>query len=267
MLNYGTDQNGQQGGFVFDVWNPAQGLGSSSHLTLPNGVATDIFCSAQTIISSSGEMLITGGDHPDANGQRGGSNADTEIFNPQSNTMRPTGGMHYARWYPTAIATRSNDIVILGGRQELDIDAPTPEVYNPATGWRTLTGAYDWEATAFPDGNWYYPKAFVQPSGNILVLGNWTVMWSITTAGAGTITKLPVSLLPGDYKLPSLTYAAGKVLSLRANKKVQTVNMNTNPPQVSTTGDMDQVRFWGNTSVMADGKVLVTGGTTVDKIW
>jgi hypothetical protein len=265
VLTYGTDEDGQQGGqFVYDVWNPTQGLGSSSHLTLPNGTGTDIFCSAQTIISGSGEVLITGGDAPDANGDRGGSNADTEIFNPKDNTLRPTVGMTYARWYPSAIATRSNDIVILGGRQELDVDAPTPEVYNPATGWRMLTGAYHEEATAFPDGNWYYPKAFVQPSGNILVLGNWTVMWSITTAGAGSITELPVALLPGDYKLPSLTYAAGKVLSLRANKKVQTVNMNTNPPQVSNTGDIDQVRFWANMSVIADGKVLVTGGSRVD---
>ena len=42
----GTGQ--QTGYFIYDVWDPALGLESGSHLTLFNTTATDIFCASGT---------------------------------------------------------------------------------------------------------------------------------------------------------------------------------------------------------------------------
>jgi Galactose oxidase-like, Early set domain/Kelch motif len=263
VMSYGTDKAGQQGGqYVYDVWDPAQGTAASSHLTLTNTTKTDIFCSAQSVLSATGEVLITGGDAT-VNGVRNYSNEQTEIFSPQDNTIRPNTGMTYARWYPTALDLTNGEALILGGRQDPNIDAPTPEAFNPTTGWRTLTGATSVPALGFPYGNWYYPKSFLTPFGNVFVLGNDGRTFSLNPGGKGSISQLIPQALPGDYELTSLMFAPGKVLSLRANKKVNIINLNSQTPTIATTADIDQVRFWANATVLPDGKVLVTGGSSV----
>lgn len=262
VLTYGTDELGQQTGqFVYDIWDPAQGTGSEAHNTLPNTTGTDLFCSAQTVLST-GEVLLTGGDRT-INGVRNYSTEQTNIFDPATNTLRPNGAMAFARWYPTIVPMPDGDAVILGGRQEPDVDAPTPEVFNPTSGWRLLTGATSVPAYGFPDGNWYYPRAFVTPQRKILVLSNWTQTFSLSPAGSGSIAETPAVLPPGDYQLPSVMYAPGKILSLRANRKVALVNINSTTPAVSETAPIDQIRYWANATVLPDGRVLVNGGSSV----
>jgi hypothetical protein len=90
VMSYGTNDKGQQGAkLMYDVWDPTQGTDSSAYLTLQNETLTDIFCSGQSILSSTGEVLITGGDLT-INGKRNFSIEQTEIFNPQQNTIRPS---------------------------------------------------------------------------------------------------------------------------------------------------------------------------------
>src|SRR6516162_11354126 len=51
VMSYGTDQNGNQGAqFIYDVWNPTLGTGTSAHSVLPNATSTDIFCSSQSLM-------------------------------------------------------------------------------------------------------------------------------------------------------------------------------------------------------------------------
>ena len=57
-------------------------------------------------------------------------------------------------------------------------------------------------------------------------------------------------------------YAPGQILSLRAQSRVIVANLQTTPPQVTETGSIDQVRYWSNATVMADGQVIVNGGST-----
>ena len=262
ILSYGTDERGQQTGqFIYDVWNPALGTGADSHNTLPNTTGTDLFCSAQSILSN-GQVLLTGGDRT-INGVRNYSTEQSNVFDPATNTLQPNGAMSYPRWYPTIVRMPNGDAVILGGRQEPEIDAPTPEVFNPATGWRLLSGATNENAYGFPDGNWYYPRAFVTQQRKIFVLGNWTVTYMLNPAGEGTIAETAAVVPPGDYQLPSVMYAAGKVLSLRLDRKVALIDTSKSPPAVTATSDMDRVRYWANTTVLPDGKVLVNGGSAV----
>lgn len=262
VMTYGTDELGQQTGqIVYDVWDPASGTGSGSHNTLPNTTGTDLFCSAQSILSN-GQVLITGGDRT-INGVRNYSTEQTNIFDPSTSTLRPNGAMSYARWYPTIVSMPNGDAVILGGRQDFDVDAPTPEVFNPATGWRVLSGASSVPAYGFPDGNWYYPRAFVTSSRKIFVLGNWTRTYLVDPAGSGSVLETAADVPPGDYQLPSVMYAPGKILSLRAGKKVVLINTATTTPKVTSSADIDQVRYWANTTVLPDGRVFVNGGSTV----
>lgn len=262
VVTYGTDDQGQQTGqFIYDVWDPKKGTDTSSHLVLPNTTATDIFCSAQSIISATGEVLFTGGDLT-VNGTRNYSTEQTVIFDPQTNTIRSNTGMSFARWYPTTIDLPSGEILVLGGRQDPYTAAPTPEAFSPTEGWRVLPGATS--NAAFGDGNWYYPKGFLTPRGDIFVLANDGLTYSLDATGSGAITKLEPQALPGRSRFPSLMFAPGKVLSLRSDRKVNVIDLNVTPPSISTTADLDQERYWANTTVLADGVVMVNGGSTVE---
>jgi pathogenesis-related protein 1 len=51
--------------------------------------------------------------------------------------------MTYQRWYPTIVALPSGEMLVVGGREDKlpDVPVPTPEVFTPNVGWRTLWGA------------------------------------------------------------------------------------------------------------------------------
>ena len=263
VLNYGTDEQGQQGGqFVYDVWNPALGTDSTAHTVLPNTTGTDIFCAGQGIIAASGEVLITGGDQT-INGERNFSNQQTEIFHPQTNGITTAiAPMMYPRWYPTIVALASGEMLVLGGVENKANAVTTPEVFTQYVGWRTLWGA---TSDAAFGGNWYYPRSVVAPNGMVFVLGHDGNMFYLNPAGGGTITQLAQQTLGGNEALPTLMFAPGRLLSVRAQQKVVVVDLNGQQPVVTPTADLDQLRFWSNATVLADGKVLVNGGSPLWK--
>ncbi len=227
VLSYGTDQRGQQGGqFVYDVWNPTQGTGTLAHTVLPNTTGTDIFCAGQSIIRATGQVLITGGDLT-IGGKRNYSNDRTTIFSPQTNTISSGSSMMYARWYPSVIPLTNGEMLILGGRDAPGSGVPTPEVYNPSSGWRTL-----WNASSdLAYGNdplraWYYPRAWQAPNGQVFVWGHDGNLFYLSPPGNGALTQLTQKTVPSWNNKPGLMYAPGKVMSMRNSGKVVTIDLN-----------------------------------------
>ncbi|HYN39885.1 MAG TPA: hypothetical protein VES39_11605, partial [Rhodospirillales bacterium] len=160
VLYYGTNEQGQQTGKIsYSVWDPKQGTGLAAHMVLPNTTATDLFCSAQSILPG-GEMLLTGGDLT-IDRIRGFSNNRTTIFNPANNTIRDQGAMAYARWYPSIVSLGNGEKLILGGRENKSTGAIVPEVYQTNGTWRTLSGATSSAAFGATQAfyKWYYPRA------------------------------------------------------------------------------------------------------------
>ena len=262
ILNYGTDKNGQQGAFYYDVWNPKQGTGSGSHLTLPNGTGTDIFCSAQSVIVGSGNVLLTGGDET-INGVRNYSDDGTTIFYPNGNALRPDQSMAFKRWYPSLVPLANGQKIVLGGRSSKNTYVSTPELYT-GTGWKLLPNASS--NAAFVSGAaWYYPQAYQTPNnaGKIFVLGHDGKMFYLSYAGTGSITQLAQTTARSRESLPTANFAQGKLLSLRTGSKAIVVDINGAQPVVTPTANIDQDRLWSNATVMADGKVVVTGGSVI----
>jgi hypothetical protein len=194
VFNFGTTQDGKQGGFVYDVWDPASG----THTTLPTNVPgvgiTDIFCAGQSLLGTS-RLLLTGGDLT-IGGRRNYSIPDAEVFNWKNNGLATAGAMQFARWYPTIVPTPNGERVILGGRQDFvpgsfsqTTGAPKPEVYNEVYGWRTLDNALN--DTAYGKKNWYYPRGFQAGNGKILIITNNSgKMFYLNPAGSGQVTGL-----------------------------------------------------------------------------
>jgi hypothetical protein len=269
VMSYGSNQQGQtrSGQYVYEVWNPGQGTDTAAHTVLPNTTSTNIFCAGQSVMTTSGEVLIVGGDLT-INGQRFFGDDRTTIFSPQTNALSATAHMLYPRWYPSVIALPNGEMLVLGGREAPTTPgAPvtlttTPEVFTPNVGWRTLFGATSNPAFGVAQ-NWYYPRAFVAPNGNVFALGNDGKMFHLDPTGNGTITQLTQQTLSGRNMLPTLIFAPGKVLSVRDQQKVIVIDVNGAQPAITPTANISQLRYWSNTTVLADGKVLLTGGSAV----
>jgi len=270
VLSFGTDQQGQQGAFIYDVWDPKLGYGSNSHTILPITTSTDIFCSAASLLGSgflqnsngSGNLLVTGGDLT-VNGVRNYSNNKVNIFTPANNTLTASGQMNYARWYPSIITLRNGDKLVLGGRPDpSDVGnqgEPTPEVRSATSGWRTLPGISLISNTL----EWYYPRGFVGFDGSVILLEHSGAIFRLATDGAGTMQDTGSRMAPGAAYYPSVMFAPFKVLMVRAGQRAQVVDISSFPPVVTDVPNLNYDRIWGNTTLLPDGEILVTGGSGV----
>ncbi len=116
VLTYGTDANGLQTGyFIYDMWDPVAGATSGGHLTLPNMTATDIFCSSQLILASSGSVFLAGGDNFVNGRTTNTGNNNTNLFSPVDNSLVRGNNMNRARWYSTSITLPTGEVFIQGG--------------------------------------------------------------------------------------------------------------------------------------------------------
>lgn len=261
IMSYGTDTKGQQTGqFNYAVWDPKLGTGTNAHLVLPNTTGTDIFCSAQVIVPSSGAVLLTGGDRT-INGVRNYSVNDVNLFDYRSSALyQAPQPMRDVRWYPTVVTLASGQIMVLGGRASItELSVPTPELYTEGQGWRSLEGATSDDA--YGSRNWSYPLAWQAPNGRVFVTTIWGGTYYVDTAGNGAIAKTPLTLPAGDYYLPSVMYAPGKILTLRKYNRAQVIDLNGSQPTATTAAGVGQDRYHGSATVLADGKVYVNGGS------
>lgn len=261
VLTFGTDSQGMQGGqFIYDVYDPVTG----THYTLQNTTPTDIFCSAAIIIPGTDQILIGGGDARPLGSPNTGVN-DVNIFNATtfSLTQYQFGEMNYERWYPTMVSLASGQIVILGGTDFYGRGVSTPEIFTPGEGWRTLTGATDTDLGAAS----YYPRTWVNLDGNVVYFGpgrgnnNQFDVMMLDPSGDGSVTRIGTLPFTIGWDLPAIMYEPGHVLIMATNGTLWTMDITGQTPVFSQTTTLSQHRAWADMTVMADGRILINGGT------
>jgi hypothetical protein len=270
VLAYGTDRLGRQGaGLLYTVWDPQLGAGPEAFVTLPNQTGTDIFCAAQALLPG-GQVLLIGGDL-DRDGTTNQGNADVNLFDPAANRLARAGSMAYPRWYPTLVLMPTGERVALGGRMRVLRSgglivgrevASTPEVFTPGQGWRSLSGAVSDAAYGETAENYYYPRAWPTPRGDVFILGHDGQLFSLDLRGAGSLTRWSTWVPPGNQRLPSAMFAPGRILSLRGSRRAVVLDLNGAAPAVRTTDPVPTNRQWASATVLADGQVWVNGGST-----
>jgi Domain of unknown function (DUF1929)/Glyoxal oxidase N-terminus len=259
VMSYGTDEKGRQGSrFIYDIWTPSLGTGPESHMVLPNTTPTDIFCGAQVVVPSEGKVLLTGGDNT-INGVRNYSSADINEFDYQNNTLSPVPSkLSRPRWYPTILTLPNSEVLVMGGRATPLTYAIIPEVYTPGQGWRKLTSASN--DGAYGILNWYYPKAFVAPNGKVFITSWMGRTYYLDPQDKGRIVATPLSLPFGHYTHPSVMFEPGKILAMRG-KSLRVIDLLGERPSAKALPSLPQERFWSSLTVMADGQVLLSGGS------
>ncbi|MFO1036699.1 MAG: galactose oxidase early set domain-containing protein [Geminicoccaceae bacterium] len=259
VLTYGTTPAGKaSGSLVYVLFDPDKGTGPEALSVMPNTTTTDIFCSAQSIMAQTGETLITGGAR-----KVNYSINSTTIFDSSSNAIRAAQPMSYARWYPTLVALPNGDMLTVGGRQDIGVPTTMPEIFSATAGWRTLPLADSIAAFGLAKGNWWYPQAYLTPTGDVFILGHDGAMFRLDPTNSGAITKLAKKVTVAHQSLATVMFQPGRLLSIRNKLEADVIDINGSEPTVRKTSPIDQLRYYGSLTVMADGKVLYNGGSIV----
>ncbi len=272
VLTYGTNPDAQNAtAFTFDKWFRWRGTDSDSHETSPTGIATNLFCSAQSVMPD-GKLLISGGDGNQVDNQtlkNDGIDATT-IFDYQTNLLFNGPSMHFARWYPTLLTLADGRQLALGGRKfrgnspaaltdPVSIP-PVPEVYDPDTGqWSLLAGATN---QALFNRIWYYPRAWLRHNGRVIVadIGQ-DRLFELSADGSGSLTEL------GEFRgsfgavnSPAAMFEPGKILFVARNKRAEVLDISGNDVTLAPTSSSLHSRSWADATVLANGEVFLSGG-------
>ncbi len=286
VLTYGGRAGGQGGQVNYDIWDPSLGLGPNSHLTLPNTTAVDTFCSAMLLMPQTGNVLAMSGDSRGRNSVV--RNQDVVAYDYRTESVRRLDrGINRQRWYSTPVMTGKGEVFLQAGvcwgRSEgacPERIGTTPEIYRPDTGWdylSNISGSVAKNAFGQSDGmkQWWYPRSWLMGNGDIYTLSGGRVQVTMSTEGNGSIVQHE-TLNEDNFGATNsgVMYRPDKVLitggggvdsngkEWNGRSQATLIDLTSGVPVVTSAAPMNAGRQWHNSTVLPDGTVLVTGGST-----
>ena len=115
-------------------------------------------------------------------------------------------------------------------------------------------------------GGPYYPAVFVAPNGKVFLAGFPQTSRYLDVTGAGTWTTVGNRKVANRMKGSAVMYAPGKILYVGGGdpptKSAEVIDLNQASPSWRTVPGMAFARRQLNATILADGQVLVTHGTS-----
>jgi len=254
VLSYGTTASGQQtGNSIYAVWDPSQGL-DAGHVTLPNNTGTDIFCSSQVVVPQGNQVFIAGGDNWTGTGTTNTGNNNSNTFDYTNDTLTRNNNMNRARWYSSSIALPNGEIYIQGGSGGTD----RPEIRDVDGAFRLLTGA---NTSAY---DFMFPRNFIAPDGRVFGFDSGGRMYYVDTSGLGSVTGAGQFTGPTGSDSSAAMFRPGRILQFGGNANTaRVIDITSGTPVVTNTNSLSSQRRLVTATVLADGRVLATGGSAV----
>jgi hypothetical protein len=228
------------------LWTPT--TGSFGSVQKP----ADLFCSGHAFLPD-GRILSAGGH----SGIDNKGILTSAIFDYASGSWTTGPNMQNGRWYPTNTTLANGEILTVSGGDTAQMVNLIPEVYQANGTWRELTSA----SLYLP----YYPFMFVTPAGTVFAAGPSQTTYYLDPAGTGRWTAGSSSRFGSRDYGSAVMYDIGKVMIVGGGTPTATaevIDLNAGPGAAwRSIAPISVARRHGNATVLADGKVLVTGGT------
>jgi hypothetical protein len=232
-------------------WDPDQGAFSDLPQPLSRGGKKyNLFCSGHTFLPD-GKLLVAGGHIADGQGQ-----PHATAYDPDQNTWTALDDMNRGRWYPTVVTLADGGVLVCSGGDEQghvnDIQQVGKEGH-----WRSIVNF---------NGLPLYPRMHVGPDGRVFMAGPLVLTQFLDTQGGGQWTPVGDRLNGFRDYAPSVLYGEGKVLFVGGGdpptRNAEVIDLRAKAPAWRATGHMAFARRQHNATLLPDGTVLVTGGTS-----
>jgi hypothetical protein len=244
--------------FTAGVWNPATKLMNTFV------ISSDMFCNGMVILPD-GRPLVIGG----TNSYKFTGLSSTALFDPVAGTFSNGQNMADGRWYPTGTVLPDGTVMAISGLNLAGKMNRTVEIYNPVTNLWTAAGA------AFTDLQ-FYPRQHVLPNGKVFASG-WnpdSQMWDPTShvwtpvattkfgkdRTYGSSVLLP--LTPANGFKPMVIIMGGGPSGKTVTQTTETIDLSATTPAWQSGPDMVAPRIDMNATLLPNGKVLVSGGSS-----
>jgi galactose oxidase len=222
-----------------------------------------IYCTGHAFLPD-GRLLVMGGTSAQTRGLRYAA-----IFDPATKAWSTTSSMAQGRYYPTATTLPNGDVLVISGHDTAKTVVKIPEVRSGST-WRRLTTA----PLSIP--NPFYPAMFVAPNGKVFLAGFTPTSAYLDVAGTGHWQSVDKRNEDGRMLGSAVMYEPGKILyvgggvdsvfardtTLQPTASAEVIDLNQAAPTWRTVPGMANRRRQLNATILADGTVLVTGGTS-----
>jgi hypothetical protein len=229
------------------VWDPI-----TNAITSIAQVGFNPFCSGLSLLAD-GRLFVGGGHISNDVGLK-----NAAVYDPVANVWSRLPDMNAGRWYPTATTLADGSALVVSGNIDQTVGVnPLPQVWTNGS-WRDLTSAQ----LSLP----YYPMMLLAPSGQVFYAGPEQFSRFLDTTGTGSWT--PGATSAGGYRTygNGVMYEPGKVILIGGGDpplaSAEVIDLNQQNPAWQRVGSMATARRQQNATLLPDGTVLVTGGSS-----
>jgi len=228
-------------------WDPADGT-----ITSLANCGYNLFCSGHSYVSD-GRLFVTGGHIANNVGLPNAS-----YYNPFTNSWTRVADMNAGRWYPTNTTLANGDVLVVTGDADVGVNNDLPQVWQVGSGtWRSLTNARLVQPL--------YARMFLAPNGQVFFAHDTSRY--LNTSGTGSWTTVGSMRQSGRSNYGSaVMYEPGKIMAAGGADppvaSAEVIDLNASTPAWSFTGSMATPRRQLNLTILPDGRVLATGGSS-----